>query len=94
MDVYKPIAPRSEGRKAVWKDKVRRNGETIRQCSLWEVKEFYVLNQRTRYGGKRAECARTEGDAREGEEKVVPLGQKVLPDFKKHLLSSTIGKTE
>lgn len=41
------------------------NGETIRQCSLWEVKEFYVLNQRTRYGGKRAECALVQkGDAR------------------------------
>lgn len=30
----------------------------------------------------------------EGEEKCVPLGQKVLPDFKKHSLSSTVGKTE
>lgn len=40
-------------------------GETIEQCSLWEVKEFYVLNQRTRYGGKRAESALVQkGDTR------------------------------
>lgn len=41
------------------------SGETVEGCPLWEVKECYVLNQRTGYGGKRAEGALVQkGDTR------------------------------
>lgn len=68
-------------------------GKLLGSVRLQEVKGFTCPEPKDKMSGKRAECARTEGDAR-GKEKCVPLGQKVLPDFKKHLLSSTIGKTE
>ena len=39
--------------------------ETMERCPLREVKEFYVLNQRTGYDGKKAEGALVQkGDTR------------------------------
>lgn len=69
MDVYKPIAPRGEGQEGCMEDKIEVNGGTIRQFHFGS-EGVCILNQRTRYGGKRAECAHYRRDTREGEESV------------------------